>query len=235
MRLLANCGEIAFKNRILQFLALLLPLGCSHALGHAGPRKQNEATQAKSQQLSEIVRNRLPHGLIEFNVPDPPGSLYEYTPRLAVLDEGGLDIYKLTGAKRSELVQDFALAQPRPDTGVEPWDTLEAFPSHYALPGVVLWASTDVSYSIGTVICYVDGKPRVVFRGQYFDFAHITLDDIPEILVEQGVGFEASIPPKSVIVWAWNGRAYVKVEEVAIDHLYSEDVVKAIHAAQKRK
>jgi len=61
------------------------------------------------------------------------------------------------------------------------------------------------------------------------------LDDIPEILVEQGVGFEASVPPKSVIVWAWNGRRYIKVEEVAIGHLYSQDVVKAIQAAQKRK
>ena len=182
--------------------------------------------------MSDILRNGVPRGLIEFNVPNPPGSLHLYTPRLAVVDGSGLRIYRIEGSNRSELVEEFALTQP---LGAEPWDVIETFPARDALPGIVLWASTDVSYSLGTVVCYVNGRPQVVFRGQYFDFAHLYLEDIPEILVEQGVGFEASIPPKSVIVWTWNGRAYVKVEEVATDQLYSQDVVKAIRAAQKSK
>lgn len=233
MRVLAKFSGIDVRNRILRGLVLLLPLACSGTLAHAQSRKQNESTKGK--QISDIFRDGLPSGLIQFDVPNIRDAAKPPTSRLAILDSNGLHIYKLKGSKRSELVQDFALAQPRPDTGAQPWDTLEAFPSHYALPGVVLWASTDVSYSIGTVICYVKGEPRVVFRGQYFDFAHITLDDIPEILVEQGVGFEASTPPKSVIVWTWNGRRYVKVEEVPVDRLYSQDVVKAIRAAQGKK
>lgn len=234
MEFAGKCSRSA-RRRFPHSVFVFLIFGCLHTLVHAQSRKQDKHTPAESQRLSDLFRNGLPHGLIQFDVPNPPGSLHLYAPRLAVLDGSGLHIYRLKGPNRSELVQDFSLPQPRPDTGAEPWDTLEEFPSHYALPGVVLWASTDVSYSIGTVICYVEGKPRVVFRGQYFDFAHITLDDIPEILVEQGVGFEASVPPKSVIVWAWNGRRYIKVEEVAIGHLYSQDVVKAIQAAQKRK
>lgn len=233
MRVLAKFIGIDVRNRILRGLVLLLTLACSGTLVHAQSRKQNESTKGK--QISDIFRNGPPYGLIQFNVPNVRDSAQPPTSRLAVLDSSGLHIYKFKGTKQSELVQDFALTQPAPETGAEPWDTLEAFPSHYALPGVVLWASTDVSYSIGTVVCYVEGEPRVIFRGQYFDFAHITLDDIPEILVEQGVGFEASIPPKAVIVWTWNGRRYVKVEEVPVDRLYSQDVVKAIRAARDKK
>jgi hypothetical protein len=223
---------ISCRNGIVQTVAVFLTLGCSHALAQTESGRHRQPKQDRSQQLSDIFRNGLPHGLIQFNVLNPPGSPELYTPRLAMLDRSGLHIYKREESNRSDLIQEFFLPN-RPDK--EPWDTLEAFPARDELPGVVLWASAGVSYSLGTVVCYAKGKPRVVFQGQYFDFAHIALDDIPEILVEQGVGFEASSPAKSVIVWTWNGSRYVRVEEVAVDQLYSQDVVKAIRAAQKAK
>lgn len=223
-------------NEILPCLVLFFALGCLSGSVHAEPRKQDKRpTQTRLLQVADVFRGGLPQGLIQFDVPNTRDQAQTATPRLAVLDDSGLHIYKLKGSKRSELVQDFALTQPPPNTGAQPWDTLEAFPSHYALPGVVLWASTDVSYSIGTVICYVEGEPQVVFRGQFFDFAHITPDDVPQILVEQGLGFEGTGTAKSVIVWAWNGRHYVKADEVPVNHLYSHDVVKAILAAQRQR
>lgn len=228
MRPVATFSGFDVKDKILRGLAVVLTFACSGTLLHAQARKQNESNNDK--QISDFFRNGLPSGLIQFDVPNPAGSLEESTPRLAVLDGSGLRIYRSDGASR--LTQEFAL--PNPPNG-DSWDTLEEFPGRDALPGVVVWASPGVGYALGAVVCYVNGKPEVVFRGQFFDFAHITRDDIPQILVEQGLGFEGTGPAKAVIVWTWNGRRYVKVEEVPVDRLYSQDVVKAIRAARDKK
>lgn len=220
-------------NTMLRSSVLFVALGFLSGFVHAEPRKQDKrTTQTKPLQLTDVFRSGLPHGLIQFDVPNTRDSAQTATPRLAVLDDSGLHIYKVEGTKKSDLKEEFAV--PSRGLGAEPWDTLEAVPSRYALPGVILWASDGDSYSTGMVICYLDEKPRILFKGHDFDLVNLTLDDVPEIVVWNDY-YEVQRPAKTVVVWAWNERRYVKVEEVTVDQLYSQDVVKAIRAAQRQK
>ena len=150
--------------------------------------------------------------------------MYYSSPRLAVLDASGLRIF---GVRDTTLVQEFALPDPEP----VPWDTLESFPSR-GLPGIVLWASEEAAYAAGTVVCYVEGKPRVVFEGYYLDFADFDLNGIPEILTKRYAS-QDSMQPESVTVWAWNGTEYVRVVTVAPDQLWSKQVVDAVRRVKQ--
>lgn len=182
--------------------------------------------QGGSLPLSTLFHQGLPNGLVEFYVPNshPEKSLYPSDPRLAVLDTSGLRIFSVQG---TTLVQEFALPHPEP----VPWDTLESFPSR-GLPGVVLWASEEAAYAAGTVVCYVERKPRVVFEGYYLDFADFDLNGIPEILTKRYAS-QDSPQPESVTVWAWNGKEYVRVVTVTPDQLWSKAVVDAVRRAKQ--
>jgi hypothetical protein len=219
----AKCCGVA-RDVILGAIVMLLLIGCPATLLQGQSRTRNRPTPSKNEQLSDIFRNGLPYGLIEFDVPNRSDAPVASSPRLAVLDQNNLlQIFKING---TTLIQEFTLRPPESIT----WHTLQWFPS-YNLAGVVLWSDAEESRSSGIIICYVSGKPRVVFRGGEFDLADLDGDGIPEVL--QYPKYD-TYEPKSVTVWTWNGRRYVSVKQMPIADLYSKDVVAAIRAAKKQ-
>lgn len=214
-------GIAAAAQRV---LPILLSLGCLQTSSQAEPRAQNKQKNTKAEYLSDLFRCGFPYGLIEFDVPNPPGSPTLSSPRVAVLDKRhGLRIFRAFG---DSLVEEFALRPPDPTT----WNTLQEFPSDQ-LPGVVLWSDAEEAHSAGIIVCYVKGKPRVIFRGGEFDLADLDGDGIPEIV--QYPEYQ-TYTAKSVTVLTWNGRTYVQVKQMPIADLYSKDVVSAIRAAKKK-
>lgn len=223
------------RNSAYGFCALLIVFGSTLLLRAAqAPAKQAgqaKPAQPKRVELASLFSKGLPYGLYEFDVPSPPGSLTLYTTRLAVLDDDGLRIFTV---EDSMLTEEFALRGPYPTA----WDRLDAFPgatftgsSH---PGVVLWKDEEVSYSGATVVCYVRGRPQVVFEGEWVDFVQLDNPEIPEIVTEEYDGYSEE-PTKFGTVWAWNGNKYVKVKRIALADLHSKDVLAEVFAVEKAK
>ena len=141
---------------------------------------------------------------------------YPEKPRLAVLRADGLHIFRI---QRDVLIDEFSLQEPP-----VPWDTMHSFPSKSKLFGVVLWASEEHAYASATVVCHVDGRFKVVFRGDDVEFADLDFDGIPEILTEEYASQDAK-EPITVTIWTWKGKEYVKVARVPPGQLWSKQIV----------
>lgn len=231
MRGATNCRQLSAQATIpiRRLWPLFVALAClvgQAGSGFLGQESKPQATpQSKRFRLSELFSRQLPLGLTEFRVPDARSPFGESS-RLALLDTSGLHIFR---AEDEGMAEEFALPNPEPP----PWDTLEIFPSRGQLRGVVVWASEEHSYAVGTIVCYVGGKPQVVFQGRDMDFADLDWDGIPEILVGE-YSLETDAVPQFVTVWTWDGRQYVKLKRVPSAQLYSQEIAAEVRNAKKR-
>jgi hypothetical protein len=159
-----------------------------------------------------------------------------WTNYLAVLDESGeLRIFRTTAD--GKLVAEFSLRSPE----TEGWLRLSSFPSG-AHPGVIVSGEYDASAEHGgfstVAVCFVNGKFRVIYRGDQADFVNISGFEMPELFQytegkeddETGVDY-----PTRVRLWTWVGMQYKQVIEIPYKQRFSPQVLHAIRKAQEQR
>jgi hypothetical protein len=232
MCILADVKELSTSARpvvVSLFLFLTTPFCSYHSIISTGspqacqPEDQRKAAHRKLP-ISELLGKGLPAGLILFDL-NQSRDKYPSDPRLALLDESGLQIYRVDDRA---LVQEFFLSHPKPQS----WNELQNFPSTSKLFGVVLWGTEEYDHAFATVVCSVMGEFKVVFEGQDVGFTDLDFDGIPEILAEEYSSQDAE-EPEHVTAWTWNGKEFVKVGRVRPSQLRSEGLIQAIRRSRQ--
>jgi hypothetical protein len=235
------------SGRILARLALVVLLGV--AAGSALRIRAQAAAPSTAQQKTErrtdypyprhlnLPINSHPRSIISFTLfPGENGNgSSTLTNYIAVLDgSGDLRIFRPTAD--GKLVAEFSLSS----TKTVGWFKLYSFPSD-AHPGVVIVGEYDASaehggFSTGAV-CFVNGKFRVVYRGDQAAFVNISGFEMPELFQytegkeddETGVDY-----PTRVRIWTWVGMQYKQVIEIPYKQRFSPQVLHAIRKAQEQ-
>ncbi|HXH51120.1 MAG TPA: hypothetical protein VNM47_17410 [Terriglobia bacterium] len=235
------------RVRILARLALvvLLGVGAGSALrliaqGKAPATAQEEAeggTDYPYPRHLNLPINSHPLSIISFTLfpGDNGNGSSTLTNYLAVLDESGeLRIFR--PAADGKLVTEFSLSS----TKTVGWFRLYSFPSD-AHPGVVIVGEYDASaehggFSTGAV-CFVNGKFRVVYRGDQAAFVNISGFEMPELFqyTDSGEDIETgNTYPTRVRIWTWVGMQYKQVIEIPYKQRFSPQVLHAIRKVQER-
>ena len=173
-----------------------------------------------------------PRSVVSFYLDDKP-HWHPSSPRLAVLSydkAAGKAKVSILKAEDGKFVTEFALVGPG---GMEDWIELESFPSA-TLPGVVIWGSVEYSRDRATIVCYVNRRFEVVFKGDDVQLMDIDSDGIPEIVTGFGSD-DVYAQSEYSQVWTWDGTKYVRVAQVRLRQLFFADVVKALQAVRKNK
>jgi hypothetical protein len=154
---------------------------------------------------------------------------------LAVLDmHSGLHILRNTAD--GKLVTEFSLRSPE----TEGWLRLSSFPSG-AHPGVIVSGEYDESAEHGgfstDAVCFVNGKFRVVYRGDQAGFVNISGFEMPELFQYTDSGEDIQTGneyPTRVRIWTWVGMQYKQVIEIPYKQRFSPQVLHAIRKVQEQ-
>lgn len=171
----------------------------------------------------DLFRNGVPAGLVQFSVPDPTGH-YLAIPRIAILRNDRLEIFKPADDTGKTLELEFSLEKP---TDVFEWDELVTFDSGYKFPGVIIYGGGETSRDEATIVCYVRGRFLVVFEGESTAYFDLDFDGYPELIKPHYVNSEA-LEPNSTSVWAWNGEKYVLAITVTGKEFCTKQVLEAV-------
>ena len=219
--------DLAYIHRKIGTVALLIYCSaviCWSVQSNAQSIKTNTAAAKQGAfHLQDLINSLAPQRIVSIDL-----DLYEKgipeKPRIAILNETGLHIYRDTD--KDALVEEFSLNQPS-----IPWGHMQSFPSTNRLFGVVLWGSEESSYNPASVICYVADRFKVLFQSSNVTFADLNFDGIPEILVSDYPS-ETAKEPSQVAVWTWNGKEYVLIGKSAPSELWSQRIVDAIRTVR---
>ncbi len=154
---------------------------------------------------------------------------------LAVLDESGeLHIFRPTAD--GKLVTEFSVSS----TKTVAWFRLYSFPSD-AHPGVIILGEYETWAEHGgfstDAVCFVNGKFRVVSRGDQAEFVNISGFDMPELFQytesrqDDQTGYSY---PTRVRIWTWIGMQYKQVIEIPYKERFSPQVLHAIRKVQEQ-
>jgi len=121
-----------------------------------------------------------------------------------------------------------------------PHEFIELEPFHsYFLSGVVIWRSDPERHIRCEVICYVNGKFRVVFQGVGVDIIDLDSDAIPEMV---SVGRNGSFEPDSTtntegaFVYAWDGSEFVLATRLKNwAERYSKRIIDAVSEIRNKR
>jgi hypothetical protein len=189
---------------------------------------QNKPMQASTQgtALAEFLRRNPYARIVSIDLDINVGEDNQERPRVAVLDQDGVHIYK---EDRGTLAREYFLPNPFP-----PWDHIWTFPSRGVLFGVILFASDEYSYGTATVVCYAHSAFREVFEGSAPDFVDFDLDGVPEIVTPKEPASALPGEAERVSVWAWSGEKYVEAIQVVPTELWSSRVAQAVRDAKRK-
>jgi hypothetical protein len=223
----------------------LLGFGAGSALRLIAQGKAPVTAQQKTEHRTDYPYPRLdlpinshPRSIVSFTLfPGENGNgSSTLTNYLAVLDESG-ELLIVRPTADGKLVTEFSLRPPEKEC----WLRLRSFPSD-AYPGVVVSGEYDESAEHGgpstDVVCFVNGKFRVVYRGDDADFVYVSSGfEMPEAIQELAVEEDdhtGNYYPTRVRIWTWVGMQYKRVIDVPYEDRFSLRVVQAIKAVQEQ-